>query len=476
MSEEQDLRLGLMNMLLTTPHRELEKVAGLHGEIMEVDPLFYGHLAAWYEREGEVRDHREVFVGNLLTSDLPEHRAAGFVMVGRLAPYQVARVVGYMKRVRGKVPRSARTAVTRYLREREAKPERFDRAALRQRSAMKTLYASLHIKPSERADRVLFKDDPPEGSLAWVLKRIAAEEDATAQAMLVAEHRVPFPIAIGVVREVTPAVLVALIDAMSSQEVINNLKSLKRRGAFEHAQVKALIEGKLERAKSDGRVSAMKARVAAEAAGGLAGGVGERLAAVADARVKAKGSIKRPTALFVDKSSSMEAALELGKRLAAMVSAVAEDALYVYAFDTMPYAVSAEGGELSDWERAFAHIRAGGATSVGAPLEAMRLRGEYVEQVIVVTDEGENSAPYFEPAWRAYAAAMNVEPSVVLVKVGAASGYTERALREGEVPVETFTFDGDYYALPNLIPMLSKPSRLELLLEIMATPLPRRAA
>jgi len=109
----------------------------------------------------------------------------------------------------------------------------------------------------------------------------------------------------------------------------------------------------------------------------------------------------------------MEAALELGKRLAAMVSAVAEDALYVYAFDTMPYAVSAEGGALSDWERAFAHIRAGGATSVGAPLEAMRLRGEYVEQVIVVTDAGENASPYFAPAWQACVEAMNVEPSVV---------------------------------------------------------------
>ena len=38
-----------------------------------------------------------------------------------------------------------------YLREREADPRRFDRAALTGRKALKRLYAGLHIVPSERA-------------------------------------------------------------------------------------------------------------------------------------------------------------------------------------------------------------------------------------------------------------------------------------------------------------------------------------
>ena len=40
--------------------------------------------------------------------------------------------------------------------------------------------------------------------------------------------------------------------------------------------------------------------------------------------------------------------------------------------------------------------------------------------------------------------------------------------------VNTFMFAGDYYSLPNLIPMLNAPSRLELLLEILETELPVR--
>ena len=38
----------------------------------------------------------------------------------------------------------------------------------------------------------------------------------------------------------------------------------------------------------------------------------------------------------------------------------------------------------------------------------------------------------------------------------------------------TFDFGGDYYALPNLVPLLTRPSKLELLMEIMEYPLPQR--
>ncbi len=144
---EQDLRLELLNSLLTTPHRELAKVAEFHKIMVELDPIFYGHLASWYQHHGDVRDHKEVFLGHLLTSNVNEHRDAGFMMLQEFPPYQVARIVDFMKQQQGKVPRSARTAVRRYLQTREANPKFFDRAALRGRKAMKHLYASLHINP-----------------------------------------------------------------------------------------------------------------------------------------------------------------------------------------------------------------------------------------------------------------------------------------------------------------------------------------
>ena len=471
---EQDQRLNLLNSLLTTPHRELEKVAHLHKEMTDQDPLFYGHLAVWYQREGEVRDHKEVFIANLLVSAVVEHREAGFMLLQELPPYQVARVLDFMKRSLGKVPRSTRTAIEQYLRKREADPKFFDRAVLRQKKAIKQLYASLHIKPNERAEAILFKEEPPADSLAFALKRLAKAETPEEQAALIVAHRLPYPIAVGALKTMSPVVMIALIHTMSPQEVINNLSALKQRGAFEHPEVKQLIDLKLERAQKDTRVSAFKAKVANDAAD-LDDETVARLEKITDAQLKQKGRISRPTALIVDKSGSMEHAIELGKRIASMISGVANAELFVYAFDTMPYPVKAEGKDPSDWERAFKMIKAGGGTSGGCAIEAMRVKKQRVEQVIIVSDEQENTPPLLAETLARYQSEVQANLNVVLVKVGNASGYMEKTLKEKGFTVDSLTFKGDYYALPNLLPMLSRPSRLELLLEILETPLPTRS-
>src|SRR5205085_7034942 len=353
---ERDMRLEMLNSLLTTPHRKLEDVAELHKGLLERDPLFYGHLAVWYQRHGDVRDHKEVFVGNLLTSSVAGHRGAGFVLLQELPPYQVARVVDFVKQQRGTLPRSARTAVERYLRAREEQPKFFDTAALRGRKSMKHLYAGLHIKPGARADAILFKDAPPADSLAYALKRLAQTETPAEQARLIVEHRVPYAVAVGAVKALTPTVLVALISQMTPQETINNLKSLKARGALAHAEVKALVDEKLRAAAQSERVSAFKATKAAAVAGVDAETVAQ-LETVANAQLKRRGRITKTTALFVDKSGSMTAAIEVGKQVAALVSGITEAALYVYAFDTAAFAVAPKGAarELPDWERACRH-------------------------------------------------------------------------------------------------------------------------
>jgi hypothetical protein len=471
--DERDLRLEMLNSLLTTPHRQLEKVAEIHKLIVEIDPLFYGHLAVWYQRNGDVRDHKEVFVGNLLTSAVIEHRDAGFMMLQEFPPYEVARIVDFMKQKQNKMPRSARTAVTRYLRQREKNSQFFDRAAMRGRKAIKHLYATLHIKPSTRADAILFKGNPPEDSLAFVLKQLAKAETSQEQAEIIVQYNLPYTVAVGAVKQLTPMVLVALINSMSPQEIINNLKSLQVRGAMDNPDVKALIDQKLEEAVKSDRVSAFKARVAGDVAL-LDEKTSAKLETITNEQVKKRGKIAKTTGLLVDKSGSMENAIEVGKRLAALISGISDADLFVYAFDTMPYPVKATGKELSDWEKAFKLINAGGGTSCGSALEVMRVKKQVVEQIILVTDEGENAAPYFAEAYTSYCRDLGVMPNVVIVRVGSTCNWVETQLKQKQVPVETFTFAGDYYSLPNLVPLLSRPSRLELLMEIMETSLPVR--
>jgi hypothetical protein len=469
---ELDIRMQILNSFLTTPHGKLAELAPLHRDAMSRDPLFYGHLSAWHASRGEVRDHKVLFVAHLLTSDFAEHREAGWVLLQKLPPHMVAAAVDYAKVTIGKLPRLFKGAVTAYLRALEASPEHFDRAALRSRSALKHLYATLRIAPGERAQQSLFAGAPPEGSPLHALKLIASAASPEEQARVIVERRIPYPIAAGAVHTMTPSVLVALIEVMTPQEAINHLASLKQRGAFDSPEVKALVEAKIKAAEKDGRVSTLKATRALRNVE-LDEGTAELLTEVTDRRVAQITRIDRPTALLVDKSGSMTQAIEVAKEVAALVGAVCAD-FSVMAFDTATFEISAAGTARSDWEKAFAMVRADGGTSIGAPLAKLARERRYVEQFVIVTDAGDNTAPLFQNAYAEYARAMGVMPAVIVIGVGGVSHSIITQWRQAGIPLELWEFKGDHYSLPNILHLLSAPSRAELVDQVMAVALPSR--
>jgi hypothetical protein len=342
------------------------------------------------------------------------------------------------------------------------------------RKSLKRLYTVLHIKPGERAQKVLFDDDPPDDSRLAMLKRVVKLDDPKEQARLIAEAKLPFRVALSVVSEMSPAVLEALIDRMSPQEVINSLGMLRRHGALANPELKLLVDLKLEEARKSKKVSTFKAEAAIEAV--EAGDeLREKLEQVADEQIKAKGRIRRSTGLLVDKSGSMDLAIDVGKRIAAMVSAVCEKDLFVYAFDTMAYAIEAKGRDWAGWKKAFDGINAGGETSVGVALELMRRRGQKVEQFVIVTDEEEYNPPFFVESFLKYRQALATDPAICFVKVPDSTTKLEDQCKRAGLPYSVFEFNGDYYSLPNLVSLLEPPSQLDLLLDIMDYPLPERA-
>jgi hypothetical protein len=479
-STETDVRIQILNSFLTTPHRKLEELAPLHTSALEHDPLFYGHLAPWYFEKGEVRDHKLLFVAHLATSDYSEFREAAWVLLQQLAPYEVARALDHTKKVIGKTPRSFKSAIAHYLQTRENNIRQFDGAALRARNDLKHLYASLRIKPGPRAQAILFAEQPPEDSPLFALKHLAKTETAEEQARVILENKIPYTTAVGAIKHLTPTVLVALINAMSPQEVINNMASLKKRGALDEPEVKALIDQKLAKATTDKRVSTMKTKKAIQAAQ-LDAETERTLTEITDQRVAAKVEIKRPTALFVDKSGSMSQAIEIAKQLAGLISAVTTADFYVYAFDTAAFEIKVKVPEgkrpaLSDWEKVFQFIKADGGTSIGVALAKMTREKVYVEQLLIVTDEGENTAPYLADAWAEYSEKMHVAPSVIVVQVGSSYDRFAQGLQARGVELTRYHFVGDVYSLPNVLPLLAMPSKAELIDLIMGYELPRRPA
>jgi hypothetical protein len=344
---EQDVRLQILDSFLSTPHRKLEDLAALHVDTLARDPLFYAHLAPWYFEKGTVRDHKTLFVAHLATCEYPEFRNAAWMLLQTMAPYEVARVLDHCKRVINKVPRSLKGAIAHYLKTREKNSKQFDGAALRARGDLKHLYASLRLKPSTRAQAILFDDQPPQGSTLAALKQLAKAQQSEEQVQILLDNKIPYTTAVGALKYITSEIMAALVQNMSPQEVINNMASFKRQGALEDANVKPLIDQKLEAAKGDKRVSAFKAKVAAQAAQ-LSGKIAEQLEAVTEAQVKARGRIKRSTALLIDKSSSMHEAIDLGRQIGAMISVLCESDLFTYVFDTEARHITLQGSTLAD--------------------------------------------------------------------------------------------------------------------------------
>ena len=511
---EQDLRLHLLNTLLTTPHRQLGKVHPIHRDLVAQDPRFYVQMAAWYSDHGDVRDHKEMFIINLVLSSFEGHRDVGLALLRALPPYQVVRVLDFIhgrketvkvrieepgvkrpRKQRGQAlppparieemtadsglfknpPRALKTEIVRYLREREADADWFDSTVLMARKALKRMYALLHVKPGKRAQQILFDEEPPPDSRVHALKVLARATNPDEQARAIVAHQIPFRVAVTVVQTMTPPVLRALIERMSPQDAINNLAMLRRHGAFDDVELRSLVDEKLDAARTSGRVSAFKAAEAVKA-GGVSEEMRAKLEKVADAQVKAKGRINRPTALLIDKSGSMEVAIELGKRIGAMVSAVCAAELYVYAFDSMAFPIKPGSGELASWEKALAGITAAGSTSGGVALETMRRKRQVVEQLIVISDQEENTPPHFAETLQKYRDELKVEPNVCFVRTPGPTDRMETTCKQAGFACDSFQFTGDYYSLPNLVPMLARPSKLELLMEIMDYPLPERRA
>src|SRR3954454_19611514 len=95
-AREHDLRLEILNTLLTTPHRKLEAIWPVHRSLVEQDPRFYVRLAAWYHDHGDVRDHKEMFIVALVLSAFEGHRDVGLALLRGLPPYQVVRVLDFI--------------------------------------------------------------------------------------------------------------------------------------------------------------------------------------------------------------------------------------------------------------------------------------------------------------------------------------------------------------------------------------------
>ena len=194
MSNEVDYRVRMINALLVNPHadrkgtkkdspeakQKRDQMLAFHQELLKQDPIFYGKLGYWYLTNGDIRDHKEMFIGNMFISEVGEHRDAAYAVTAAgevFAPFQVARLISLVEKDLNKnMPRSMKTAVAKWFDNLQSNHVRFDGAVLNARHPLKFIARRLRLRPTEYADNILFKNEYPEGSVFSKLKEMSTTE------------------------------------------------------------------------------------------------------------------------------------------------------------------------------------------------------------------------------------------------------------------------------------------------------------
>ena len=385
--------------------------------------------------------------------------------------------------------RFAKGAVEYYLRYRERDENRsmMDGAMIRMRNHLRALYAKCHIRPKGWVERALFHNEIPEGSRLEALNMLSASTDPTEQAKIIMDARIPFPVASTLISSITPSVGLALISVMSPQEVLANVGSMKRRGFFDHPELKQLIMGRIKEIEGvkKGKVDALKGEAARKAVPELDDDVKQAITKVVDVQLKSYGEINIPTVLLVDKSASMSNAIELAKQVGATVAQACTKGNFAgcYLFNSSPVRLKwsdSDGdiGTKSAWDKKLEMHFATGRTDLDKCLRAMIEDNVRAEQIVIITDEGENGSRIFASYLPEYEEKFGFMPNIVIIRIGGRYNVhdkVEKSCRKAGADVDVLKADGiDSVAMPNLLQLLSRKSIFELIQEINQLSLPTR--
>lgn len=475
--EQNDLRRDLFNTLMQVPHRELTPLAGIYRQALEQDPFFAGKFLGWTIENSAIRDQQEAAIIALLQSNDPEYRDAGEIYLAgsevtpsepnnipSLEPYRVFRVLHHI--ATSSTPKVARRLfkcsngsfglLPRYLKLLELQPARFDGVVLRNRKAMKWGYKYSHLKPSARAQAILFDDTPPEGSQLAVLKKIASTRDNHERAKLIMDNKIPFKVAQGLLDKFDAVTAIALIDVMSPTEALNSRAMVERSGILTMPEVKEAYLKKVAKATKSAASASHRQSVKGQDAE-----VEQAVAQAKSSAIAAQKKIEQPLALLVDCSGSMEQAISVAREFAVRISSLLAEGTPRKIVIFSDYAAELP---ISDWtpqgiEKAFSRLRAGGGTNMTDAILYLVKNKFETFQVTFITDGQEMAGDV-----TTYMSQPGLKDMVVnVIGVGRYMDRFHQRLEQVGIRTNVFKHSGrhqDYYIFDQVAALLGGPKPL----------------
>ena len=463
----------ILSELSKSPHGKLQEYVAIGQEAAKQEPEFFAHLIAWDRIKGDVRDAKVALPVVALSVDqadvFVENSLAHIALLG---PREFLKAYRFALELRpaGKM-RKVRKIAECFLREIENDRRGFDRTALQHRKVLKELYALTHVKPSQRADAVLFKGIYPDGS---VFAEVAKLKDMapTEAAAIIMDRKIPFLVAKGALgaKAKDPDLVLALIKGMTATELVTNTKMLEKLGIKTNPALRGAYEEGLKKVTKS-KANVLKTTRALEQIGDT--DLRDKLRGVQEKQIEALGGVDGNWLVLADKSGSMNQAIEVSRHVSATLAKMVKGKVYLVFFDTMPMSIDVTGAALDMIKKATQHIQAGGGTSIGCGLQRMLEAKAEIDGIAIISDGGENTPPAFADVYKKYSTFAGKEVPVYLYHCVGENNVLEGNNRRSGVDMHTFELAGssiDYYSIPNLVKTM-RTNRYSLVDEVMAVPL-----
>lgn len=477
-------RNKIITELSRSAHGELKEYIPVAQAATRQEPEFMAHLISWDRTNGQIRDAKVALpIVSLAVPEFPaelvENSLAHLTLLNPrelLKAYHFALDLKLPNRMR-----LMRRLIEAYLRSKESNAPRFERLALTHRQVLKSLYRLVRIKPADavrpflgsRAEGV--KSGPPvpypHGSLFEAVAQLK-DMSLVEAAGTIMERKIPFLVAMGALgkRAKEPDLLLALLERMTPNEVINNTKMLEKAGVKSNPALRGAFDAALARA-SDSTSNLLKATTAAEAVEDEE--LKEKLRGVQEKQIQKLGGIEGNWLVLGDRSGSMKISIEIAKEVAGTLAKMVKGKVWLVFFDTTPQTIDVTGMALDAIKNATRFINPGGGTSIGCGLQRMLDEKQEVDGIAVVSDAAENSAPLFTNVYRKYCETFGKQIPVYLYRTFGGVSYSDRdlaaSMKSEGFDLQEFDLRGskvDYYSLGNTVATM-RASRYSLVDEIM---------
>lgn len=471
MAENQEARYDVYRLLTQITHGDLKDLVADYTRQLNRDPSFMVPLAVWLVQNHKIRDMVNAAVASLVfysgvNQDLQAWvREVGLGLLNQRPIQEYKKILEYGLSL-GTLPRSVKTETRHYLQKLEANPN-WDQVAVGHRRTLQWLYARTHSPMGDMAYRCLVEKNPPENTAFWAVQQAARVNDVYEKAALLVKYNVPYLVMTTFLSPKDPVALLALVDTMTPQQLANNLKRLENAGVKDNAEVWAHIQQKLNKGAKRGKVNVGRLGHAAEK-------VGAELAAETLNAAIGAYKITKSTAVFLDRSSSMHAALALLQHVGPYIATAAANGganVGFFAFNARAQQLPIEWGTYQEFKAILSRYTPHGMTSFGAPIDL--LQGP-IEQFVYITDQQETCGPYFGESYTKYAKKFNIQPNVVVIHVSGRDNDIARQCADRNIPCDIWQFTGDYNQITPILERLAGKSFYEIIDDILSIEMPKR--